>query len=114
VVLLVQEVGAGSNRALYEFLMGPQANRDAEYVDDLRATVTAAGLEVVMLRDALTRVEFFDLAAVVHFLRKVLWTVPDFTVDEYRDRLRALHEHIAEHGSFVCHSRRTLVEARTA
>ena len=58
--------------------------------------------------------EFFDLAAVVHFLRKVLWTVPGFSVDAYRDRLRALYDHIAEHGSFVCHSRRTLVEARRA
>lgn len=110
--LLVQEVGEGSNRGLYEFLMGPQENRDAEYLDWLRARVSGVGLDVVLLRDALTRVEFFDLAAVVHFLRKVLWTVPDFTVDKYRDRLRALYDHIAEHGSFVCHSRRTLVEAR--
>lgn len=110
--LLVQEVGAGSNRALYEFLMGPQENRDAEYLDDVRAQVGAVGLDLVRLQDALTRVEFFDLAAVVHFLRKVLWTVPDFTVEKYRDRLGALREHIAEHGSFVCHSRRTLVEAR--
>lgn len=110
--LLVQEVGAGSNRALYEYLMGPQENRDAEYLDELRAQVAAVGLDLVRLRDALTRVEFFDLAAVVHFLRKVLWTVPDFTVEKYDARLRALREHIAEHGSFVCHSRRTLVEAR--
>ncbi|GAB2505408.1 class I SAM-dependent methyltransferase [Promicromonospora xylanilytica] len=112
--LLVQEVGAGSNRALYEFLMGPQANRDAEYLDEVRARVAAVGLDLVRLQDALTRVEFFDLAAVVHFLRKVLWTVPDFSVERYDDRLRALREHIAEHGSFVCHSRRTLVEARKA
>ncbi|MFD6446797.1 class I SAM-dependent methyltransferase [Promicromonospora sp. NPDC060204] len=110
--LLVQEVGAGSNRELYEFLMGPQANDDAGYVERLRGRVTDAGLDVVDLRDARTRVEFFDLAAVVHFLRKVLWTVPDFDVERYSDRLRALYEHIAEQGSFVCHSRRTLVEAR--
>lgn len=112
--LLVQEVGAGSNRELYEYLMGPQENRDAEYLDALREQVACVGLDVVRVEDARTRVEFFDLAAVVHFLRKVLWTVPDFSVDAYRGRLRALHAHIAEHGSFVCHSRRTLVEARTA
>jgi SAM-dependent methyltransferase len=112
--LLVQEVGAGSNRALYEFLMGPQVNRDAEYLDDVGAQVAAVGLDVVRLRDALTRVEFFDLAAVVYFLRKVLWTVPDFSVETYGDRLRALRDHITEHGSFTCHSRRTLVEARKA
>lgn len=110
--LLVQEVGAGSNRALYEFLMGPQEDQDAEYLDEVREQVAAVGLEMVRLRDKLTRVEFFDLAAVVHFLRKVLWTVPDFSVEKYHDRLQVLHTHIAEHGSFVGHSRRTLVEAR--
>lgn len=112
--LLVQEVGAGSNRALYEFLMGPQEDRDAEYLDQVREQVADVGLEMVRLRDKLTKVEFFDLASVVHFLRKVLWTVPDFSVEKYRDRLQALHTHIAEHGAFVCHSRRTLVEARKA
>ncbi|MFC5749293.1 hypothetical protein [Actinomadura rugatobispora] len=34
---------------------------------------------------------------VVYFLRKVIWTVPDFTVDHYRE----LHEQIQKNGSFV-------------
>ena len=32
------------------------------------------------------RAEFFDIGAVIYFLRKVVWTVPDFTVDRYRER----------------------------
>ncbi|MFI1992031.1 hypothetical protein [Actinoplanes sp. NPDC020271] len=46
------------------------------------------------------------------FLRKVIWTVPGFTVDAYRDRLRDLHELIEQEGSFVARSRRFLIEAR--
>ena len=64
------------------------------------------------LREAATRVEFFDIAAVVHFLRKVVWTVPDFTVERYRGRLRALHEVIERDGRFVAYSQRYLIEAR--
>jgi hypothetical protein len=45
-------------------------------------------------------------------LRKVIWTVPDFTVRRYRERLRELHERIEADGSFVTHSSRVLVEAR--
>jgi SAM-dependent methyltransferase len=109
---LSQEVGPGSNRELTDFLMGPQP------VGDSRSAVTAvraahgAGLEVADLREARLRVEFFDIGAVVHFLRKVLWTVPDFEVDRYQDRLLALHRQIEQEGSFVCHSRRFLIEAR--
>ena len=58
------------------------------------------------------RVEFFDIGAVIYFLRKVIWTVPGFTVDGYRRQLRELHERIEADGPFVAHSTRILVEAR--
>ncbi len=56
--------------------------------------------------------EFHDVAAVVHFLRKVIWMVPGFTVEAYEERLRALHQGIQERGPFVAHSTRHLFEAR--
>jgi hypothetical protein len=58
------------------------------------------------------RAEFFDVGAVIYFLRKVIWTVPDFTVDRYRDKLHELHESIEADGPFVAHAVRVLVEAR--
>jgi hypothetical protein len=57
------------------------------------------------------RVEFFDVGAVVYFLRLVIWTVPDFRVARYRDRLAALQRQIDEEGAFVCHAQRLLFEA---
>jgi len=57
-------------------------------------------------------VEFFDVAAVVHFLKKVLWTVPGFTVDGYVKQLARMHEYIQANGSFISHARRILIEAR--
>ena len=38
--------------------------------------------------------------------------VPGFTVDQYRPRLRDLHERIEAEGPFVAHSTRLLIEAR--
>jgi hypothetical protein len=58
------------------------------------------------------RAEFFDVGAVIYFLRKVIWTVPDFTVERYRERLREMHERIESDGPFVAYSTRLLVEAR--
>jgi hypothetical protein len=56
--------------------------------------------------------EFSDLGAVVYFLRKVIWIVPGFTVERYRERLLDLHRRIEADGVFVAQSTRTLVEAR--
>lgn len=108
---LSQEVGPASVFELIEFFLGPMS-RGAREPEDARAMAEAAGLEVVDLRTARLRIEFLDIGAVVYFLRKVIWMVPGFTVAEYRQKLRALHERITEEGPFVAHSSRFLIEAR--
>jgi SAM-dependent methyltransferase len=108
---LSQQVGAGSNRALTEFMMGRQPVNLARSPEHAVAAAERAGLEVLDLRECRLRVEFFDVGAVVHFLRKVHWTVPGFTAEDYEERLRALHEQIERNGSFVSHAQRFLIEA---
>jgi hypothetical protein len=107
-----QQVGAGSNRELTDFMMGPQPVRPGRSTDWARAQAEAAGLMVTDLREEALRVVFNDVGAVVYFLRKVLWTVPGFTVAGYRDQLRRLHEKIQSGGPFVAHAQRFLIEAR--
>lgn len=77
-----------------------------------RTEAERAGLEVADLRTAELKMEFFDVGAMVYFLRKVVWFAPDFTVEKYRDRLKALHEKIQSDGPFTACSRRFLIEAR--
>ncbi|MCX5423337.1 methyltransferase domain-containing protein [Streptomyces sp. NBC_00078] len=109
-----QHVGPGSVYELVEYFLGPQPDqsRSARHPGGERARAEAAGLEIVDLRAERLRIEFHDIAAVVHFLRKVVWMVPGFTVEAYEDRLRALHERIEAEGPFVAHSTRHLFDAR--
>jgi len=114
-VFFSQQVGPGSNRELYEFLMGPQPAASSKR--DPSAAVREAqqaGLQIVDLRRETLETVFFDLAAVVHFLRKVPWTVPGFTAERYRDRLADLHRQIEQDGRFVSHAQRFLIEAKRA
>ncbi|MDX2593882.1 MULTISPECIES: class I SAM-dependent methyltransferase [Streptomyces] len=109
-----QHVGPASVFELVEFFLGPQPAhvRGARDPEGERAAAEAAGLRVVDLRAERLRMEFRDIAAVVHFLRKVVWMVPGFTVEEYEPRLRALHERIEREGPFVAHSARHLFDVR--
>ncbi len=110
---LAQHVGPASAFELIEWFRGPLArerlSRDPEREV---AAARSAGLRVVNLRTARCRMEFFDIGAVVYILRKCVWWVPGFTVDRYGDALLRLDAHIREHGAFVAHSTRTLIEAR--
>ncbi|BEL07415.1 methyltransferase domain-containing protein [Actinoplanes sichuanensis] len=105
-----QHVGPGSAFELIEWFLGPQPRhgRDPERE---AAQARAAGLDVVDLRTARCRMEFFDVGAVVWILRKCVWWVPDFDLDRYREPLLGMDAHIREHGVFTAHSTRTLIEA---
>ncbi|MFF4401761.1 class I SAM-dependent methyltransferase [Streptomyces sp. NPDC001480] len=109
-----QHVGPSSVFELVEYFLGPQSDevRSGRHPERERAEAEAAGLEVVELRAERLRMEFFDIAAVVHFLRKVIWMVPGFTVAAYESRLRDLHELIEAEGPFVAYSARHLFDVR--
>jgi SAM-dependent methyltransferase len=109
---LSQQVGAGSCRELTDFMMGARPVSRSRSTQEAVAAAEAAGLLVVDLRAESLRTVFCDVGAVVHFLRKVVWIVPDFTVDRYRARLAELHDRIQLEGSFVAHAQRFLIEAR--
>ena len=75
------------------------------------AAAEAAGLDVLSVRRARCRMEFFDVGAVVYILRKCVWWVPDFDVDRYGDALRRIDGEIRRTGVLVAYSTRHLVEA---
>lgn len=106
-----QHVGPHSLRTLTEFLMGAVPEFSARDVEIERRAAESAGLVVERMTLERTRVAFFDVGAVVYFLRLVPWIVPGFTVPKYRERFRELHETIDRDGTFETTSSRTLVEA---
>jgi SAM-dependent methyltransferase len=109
---LSQQIGMGQQFELTNAMLGSRTPSDTRSTDRAVARATEAGLTVVDLRSETLRSEFFDIGAVVYFLRKVLWVVPGFTVDGYREQLRAVHERITVDGSFVSSAPRFLIEAR--
>lgn len=108
---LAQHVGPDSLRSLSELFVGPWPDGSGRAVEVERAGAEAAGLTVTSMRLERPRTAFFDIGAVVYFLRLVPWIVPGFTVAEHRGVLRELHERIRRDGAYETTASRTLVEA---
>ena len=107
---LTQQVGSRSMDELGSLFRGPATGQRT-----LNATIAAArdaGLDVTRAEEAKPEAVFYDIGAVVYFLRLVVWIVPGFTVDRYRRQLRELHEEIEREGCFRARSHRLLIEAR--
>lgn len=106
-----QHVGGRSNLQIAEYFRGPLDSGDRRNHEVEADRAREAGLEIVQCRNERLQLEFFDIGAVVYFLRKVVWTVPDFTIDRYRARLHELHDRIQQDGAFHSTMSRTLLEA---
>lgn len=111
-VYFAQHVGDGANVEISEYFLG-RLDRDGSRHHEVEADLArASGLEIVQCQNERLQLEFFDVGAMVFFLRKVVWTVPGFSVDRYRARLHDLHEQIEQDGVFRSTMSRTLLEAR--
>lgn len=106
-----QQVGPNSMREMSEFFMGPQPAASPRSPELAREKAATAGLRVDDLRMERLQATFADVGAVVYYLRMVVWTVPDFSVDKYRHRLTAMHREITTNGPFVAYATRFLIEA---
>lgn len=108
-----QHVGPESAYELSEAFLGPlpreQLARDPR-IESQEAR--AAGFEIVDLREARCRMEFFDVGAIVWILRKCVWWVPDFSVERYEQTLRSLDARMRAGEPFLAHSTRHLIECR--
>jgi len=83
---------------------------------DWTAAVTSrqleeAGFEIIDSQEVYPEYSFLDIGAVVYTFKAIPWLLDDFTVEKYRDRLLAMHEHIQQHGSFTVKDQRFFVEA---
>ena len=108
---LSQQVGPNSLRELSEYIMGPWLKGSARHPRLAEQQAADVGLVVTDLREERLRTVFYDVGAVVYFLRLVIWIVPNFSVERFRDRLWSLHQQIEREGHYVAHASRFLIEA---
>ena len=79
---------------------------------DIDATLDEAGFEIIEKLDVFPKTTYWDIGAVVYVLRTVPWTITDFTVERYRERLYHLHLQIKREGGFTVQQHQRLLEMR--
>lgn len=110
---ITQQVGGEDdldlNRLLGADAEHPYAHWTAAYA---ARELRTAGFEVLDQREAFPFTRFYDIGAIVYYLKAVPWQIPDFSVERYRDQLRALHERITREGYVDIRNHRFLLIAR--
>jgi SAM-dependent methyltransferase len=107
---VTQQVDTRTYDGLYHALGLAVPDQPASWLPLAQRQLRDAGLTVRRAEAGEEREEFADVAAVIYYLRLVVWAVPGFTVERFADRLRELHDTPAAWPVTVRH-RRFLVVA---
>jgi SAM-dependent methyltransferase len=97
-VFMTQQLGDGIFREFNELLGAEPPRRQPWRLPAAVDQVERAGLSVTRSAEGRQEVTFADVGALAWYLRMVPWTVPGFSIDGYRERLRELHERVAASG----------------
>jgi SAM-dependent methyltransferase len=97
-VFLTQQLGDGVFREFNE-LLGADPPQQASWRLPLAIEqVEDAGLVVRRSAEGRETVTFTDVGALAWYIRMTPWTVPDFSIETYRERLKELHTQITSDG----------------
>ncbi|HET7578483.1 MAG TPA: class I SAM-dependent methyltransferase [Bacillales bacterium] len=106
---ITQQVGGHDNVELNRWL---GANEDFGYADwNLGHACTqqeTADFRILKKKKAYPKTRFYDIGAVVYYIKAIPWQIPDFSVEKHRDLLKELHERILQDGFLEVRSDRFL------
>ncbi|AQQ52217.1 class I SAM-dependent methyltransferase [Planococcus lenghuensis] len=68
-------------------------------------------MEVSFSQEAFPVQRFYDIGALVYYLKAIPWQVPGFEIDRYLDELYSIHQRIQEHGYFDVQQHRFILIA---
>jgi hypothetical protein len=89
---VTQQVDYRDNDDLAQILGIETPEEPDSWIGLAERQVTEAGLVIEEAARADQRIRFDDIAAVVFYLKAVSWSIPGYSLEKYRDRLRALYE----------------------
>jgi SAM-dependent methyltransferase len=110
-VFLTQQVDGRSHADLLGWF-GTEPHWPDVTVERLAADLVRAGLAIEIARSWWGTISFFDVGAVVYYLKAIPWEVPDFSVDRFRPELLGLQRRLDETGALRFDEGRFVIRAR--
>jgi len=109
---ITQQVGGKNNLRLNELLQDKvEFIYSYEGLDYCLKSLTHNGFQITRQVEEFPLTEFYDIGAVVYFLKAISWQIEGFNPHDYKDRLLAIHRLIQKDGKLVTHCHRYFVEA---
>lgn len=102
---ITQQVG-GLNDIDLNLLLGADSNQYEDWnLDKASESLRSFGFKLKKIKEDKVKTRFYDIGAIVYYLKAIPWQVPDFSVDKYYKQLFHIHGFIRKQGyiDLICH-----------
>jgi SAM-dependent methyltransferase len=99
-IFITQQVGGSNMHDLVYFMTGEPVKMPNWNLESAVEELETAGFWITMQQEEAGYYRFFDIGVIVYLLLAVPWTVENFSVEEYRDKLWELHLKIGTDGYY--------------
>ena len=109
---ITQQVGGKNDNDLNELLGAPPSEDYSDWtLDRAMEELSSAGLNVVEGQEAYPATRFYDIGALIFYLKAVPWQIEDFTIEKHRVQLYDIHVLIEQQGWLEVSGHRFLIRA---
>ncbi len=99
-LFITQQMGGRSYQNLLDILTGRPSQFSKWNLESAVIELQSAGFSIIEQKEAELVYRFSDIGAIVYLLIIAPWTIEDFSVERYKDKLRELHGKIESDGYF--------------
>jgi hypothetical protein len=110
---ITQQVGGLNDLELNKMFCG---NEDHEYkywnLAFASKELVDAGFKTIEQKEEFPLTRFYDVGAIVYYLKAIPWQIPNFSVEKHCDALMKIHCNIQEHGYIDIKNHRFFIVAK--
>ncbi|QIE37516.1 class I SAM-dependent methyltransferase [Bacillus tropicus] len=111
-VFLTQQVGGLDCAVLNEQFGSPLNSEFASWsLEAACSKLKENGFTILEAKEEFPFQCFYDVGAIVYYLKAIPWQIPDFTVERYYEELYHIHEIILQKGYFDVKQHRFIIKA---
>lgn len=111
-VFLTQQVGGLDCAELNEQFGSPLNSEFASWsLETACSELKENGFTILEEKEEFPFQRFYDVVAIVYYLKAIPWQIPNFTVERYYEELYRIHEVILQKGYFDVTQHRFLIKA---
>jgi len=111
-IFLTQQVGGQDNIAINQTIDTTASNEFADWGLGIAIKqLQDAGFTITHQRQAFPKTVFYDVGALILYLKAIPWQIPNFTIEKYEPALKRIDATIRDTGKFVSKAHRFVVIA---